>query len=396
MTRCHLCGSLRTVAIPGSRDLPRVSSACLPLSMRPVLLSCQDCLTLSTAIDDVWLSECSRIYEGYHVYPASDGVEEHVFAGGKASYSRSTRIVQLLQDYHRKSPRSWLDFGCGNGALLKAANDSLPECELFAVEVSEHNREVVQTLANVRECASSLGSLSRHEFDVISLIHVLEHVPNPRSLLIDLHSRLTTDGLLAIQVPSIRSNPYVLSVGDHATHFDLPALTHHVQAAGFECLLAIQDLIPGELTVIAQATTATPRPPSETRRSASPASDATRSTSQHTQVTSDLLNAASWLRSTARDLRSVGIFGTSIAGTWAGSTILMTHEFWVDEDSHRVGRTWLNMLILSPSEVPKGLTTIVPLAPRKAHDVVIRLSAPPFALTLMTPPVFTFSSAEYH
>jgi len=384
--RCHLCGSTAAVGIADSYELTRVSSACLPLTMRPLLISCPSCSTLTTEVDDQWMDECTQIYRDYVVYPTSDGVEENVFNLDGGTRSRSTRLLELLPDISLETPRAWLDFGCGNGALLRVVTSSLPNCELFGVELGEANRGHAAAIPNVRECVSALSKLSRHTFDVISCVHTLEHIPDPRRLLLDLSLRLSSGGHLLIQVPSIRSNPYVLSVGDHASHFDLGSLTNLVLSAGLRIAFAAEDHVPGELTLIAKA----PLDDLNSRRN--PESPPQRegglvpSVAQHSQLIRGMLDTEDWLRSASDSATTSALFGTSIAGTWAGSSIDMVHSVWVDEDPQRIGRTWLGKPIVSPSAVTRHTTVLLPLAPSKAQRVAARLTAPPYSLRVLLPP----------
>ena len=89
------------------------------------------------------------------------------------------------------------------------------------------------------------------ELGIFSMIHVLEHIENPTTLLTNAFDSPTTGGLLLVQVPHVWTNPYVILVGDHATHFDAHSLRRLVESVGFKIELVNSDLVPGELTLVA-------------------------------------------------------------------------------------------------------------------------------------------------
>ena len=89
-----------------------------------------------------------------------------------------------------------LDFGCGIGGFIKHANkiSNLAhgiELEKRLVSYFEDNHLIVHQY---------LSELNENKYDVITLFHVLEHIPDPRSLLEELRSRLNTGGEIIIEV----------------------------------------------------------------------------------------------------------------------------------------------------------------------------------------------------
>lgn len=133
-----------------------------------------------------------------------------------------------------------LDYGCGNGA--------------FAQWMSRHGFEAVglepfslgaprtaENLTLIREpLESAAPKLDR--FDVITLWHVLEHVPNPVELLKSLRNLLKEDGALIISVPNFeslqsevfRGSWFHLDPPRHLIHFDERSLTDCLARAGLK------------------------------------------------------------------------------------------------------------------------------------------------------------------
>ncbi|GAB1465755.1 hypothetical protein MASR2M54_12550 [Aliarcobacter cryaerophilus] len=57
------------------------------------------------------------------------------------------------------------------------------------------------------------------QFDYISLIGVLEHVPNPKEFLIDIKNIMHEDSYILIEVPNFENNKSDLLTVDHLSKF---------------------------------------------------------------------------------------------------------------------------------------------------------------------------------
>jgi hypothetical protein len=93
-------------------------------------------------------------------------------------------------------------------------------------------------------------------------------------------------------------------------------------------------------------------------------------------------DSLAWLRRTANHLRrlgaenALGLFGTSIAGTWLAAEAGNAISFFVDEDPNRVGRTYLGRPVYAPANVPAGTRVFVGLPSAVAAGICSRLAMP--------------------
>jgi hypothetical protein len=86
-----------------------------------------------------------------------------------------------------------------------------------------------------------------------------------------------------------------------------------------------------------------------------------------------------WLESVSTDLHklrqrtSVGVFGTTFAGTWAFSELEGKAAFFVDEDPNKIGRSHFGRPILTPAQIPPGSDVYVAFPRKNAEAIVSRL-----------------------
>jgi len=101
-----------------------------------------------------------------------------------------------------KKPGSLLDVGSGIGQFLSLARNFYTD--VSGTEVSSTAIQIAKEKYNLDLFAGTLENpaLQGKVFDNITLFHVLEHVPNPRSLLDTCYRLLNAEGVLVIAVPN--------------------------------------------------------------------------------------------------------------------------------------------------------------------------------------------------
>jgi SAM-dependent methyltransferase len=359
--RCHLCGAGPLDLVPDYGGLGRVTSDCKPWPRGGWLGVCPGCAAVQKVIDPAWHEECAAIYRAYTIYHQSGGVEQPVFAPETgAAASRSSRLVgQLTAHVGLPETGRLLDVGSGNGALLRAFHQAAPRWALVGTELGDKYRAEVESIPGVEAFYNCPAGDVPGRFTMVSMIHVLEHVPGPGQFLEDLGRKLNEGGLLLLEVPDHRQNPFELLIADHASHFTAEALAAVVESAGFEVIAAARNWVPKEISLVARKAAGNPpRRPSET-----PAA-----------VLAAVSLRVRWLRSVTEAARGVrrdgpfGVLGTSIAGTWLFQELDGEVDFFVDEDPHRAGRQYLGRPIYAPAQVPPGGRVFIALPhPIAAH-----------------------------
>lgn len=115
------------------------------------------------------------------------------------AWNRIRRVKKLLPH-----PGKALDIGCGQGTFLQLLKKEGWEC--YGTELTEESA----ARASRKGISVSVGEIDEnrfgpHSFDLITLWHVLEHLPEPPKTLKTLTHLLKKGGILAISTPNIDS-----------------------------------------------------------------------------------------------------------------------------------------------------------------------------------------------
>ena len=376
---CHLCGHAHVELVPAYAALRRVTSDCKPWAAGGWLGVCRACGGVQKRMDAAWRAEIERVYREYTIYHQSGGTEQAAFsaATGQAK-ARSERIVERLAQSGLVRERGrLLDVGCGNGALLRACSRLLPGWALAGTEINDKYKGEVESIPGVSVMQVGGAADVPGEFDLVTLVHVLEHVPEPAQFLASLRAKLVCGGNLMVEVPHYMDNPFDLLIVDHSTHFSAEVLRGVAERGGYVPRVLATDWVAKELTLVAEPTAT---PASEQREELFP------------RVFADLQRRVNWLAGLAQQTRALagqgkfGLFGTSIAAMWLFGELEGRIDFFVDEDPMRVGRECFGRPVLSPAQVPGGSRVWLALPARIAEQVRARLVPQCSNLEFLVPP----------
>ena len=373
---CSVCagGPLREIA--AYSKLSRVTSDCKPWPNGGKLHCCEQCGAVQKIADDSWFDEINRIYGAYDIYHLSGGSEQVIFANDAAAAPRSQALVDFVVTSAKLPAQGRLiDIGCGNGAALVNFSAVLPGWKLFGSELSDKALSRLNSLPNFEQLYTVDVSEIPGSFDVVTMIHALEHMPVPFDTVMESCKRLTPDGSLFIEVPDLETSPFDIAVADHRSHFTRATLGYLASRAGVRAQTLTNQVLPKENTLLGKCdkgTAVTKSNPADGFKLI--------------EATVNWLAAVQDAAEKASAAGKFGIFGTSISGMWLYGALRDRVEFFVDEDRTRIGGSFEGRPILSPDEAPAQSTVFVPLAPGIAGKVVSRLAGKP--ARFMAPPEF--------
>jgi hypothetical protein len=254
--------------------------------------------------------------------------------------------------------------------MLRSFSAQFPHWQLAGSELSDRFRQRVLSIPRVSDFYGAPLDTISAQFDLITMLHVLEHVERPVQLLANAARLLRTGGRILIQVPNLLENPFDVLVADHCSHFIPTVLLQVVRGAGLRVTAWSSNWVTKELSVVAAAPSDAAAPncesaaPSGTQRSGELAAG-------HVRWLHGLVEHG---RRLARQAR-IGVFGTSIAGTWMAAELGTSVGFFVDEDQTRIGGRHLGLPILSAAEVPRDNVVLIVLPPGIAAHVHQRVQA---------------------
>ncbi|MDY6873421.1 MAG: methyltransferase domain-containing protein [Chloroflexota bacterium] len=228
---CLLCGS------ENQHPFALVESFGYPLSY----VQCDRCGLVfqseegSQAADpDFYVATYRKIYQSSEEPTAKDLWVQNRRAQHLISVLRSKGVVDV---------KRMLDIGASAGVLLGAFHDAYG-CEVTGVEPGDAYRtfaadQGIEMFASLPE----LIGQGPERFDLVSLSHVLEHLPNPvetlRSIREDL---LTPDGTLLLEVPNFYAHDsYELA---HLACYTPHTLREVARQAGFEVVRLARHGVP--------------------------------------------------------------------------------------------------------------------------------------------------------
>jgi SAM-dependent methyltransferase len=164
-----------------------------------------------------------------HYPPEYYGRQSGRFAGPGEAFEVWCRRLRARSIAGLRDGDSILDIGCGRGIMLAALRDRgwRTEGTELSDHAARHAREVLHLDVHVAEPASCEPGAD--PFDVVTLWHVLEHMPDARKCLEYVRQRIAPDGLLIVAVPNIDSLEARLG-GRHWFHLDLPRHQCHFSA----------------------------------------------------------------------------------------------------------------------------------------------------------------------
>jgi SAM-dependent methyltransferase len=329
------------------------------------LLICRDCGAALSPADEQWLAEIAQIYDAYRVYHQSGGVEQFVADPETGTLRRRSEVLlgRLCKFSGLPQTGNVLDIGCGNGGTLRAFAER-GGWRLNGLEMDDRSLPALREIAGFETLYTCEPADLPAAFDLVTMVHALEHFPEPGQTLRDLRGKIAAGGRLFIEVPNAEENPFDYLVADHRMHFSPATLTWLVEEAGWTVDTLAVNWVSKEISLVA-------RP--EQR-------DGCRRQRAAERVAEQVAEQVAWLsrlivaaRETLAGSESFGLFGTSIAATWLAGMMGDDVSFFVDEDSNRIGRTHMGKPIVGPAGVPAGGVVFVALIPQIAERIAGRL-----------------------
>jgi len=160
------------------------------------------------------------------------GIVDKIYLQAR-NYTLQWKLMLANQYYKPLGPKTILDYGCGTGDFLKTCKDN--GWNIIGVEPSDDARaKAIQSTGSTIN--TSIESLTQVNINVITLWHVLEHVPDLNSILTQLRERLANNGTIFIAVPNHTSQDGQ-RYRQHWAGYDVPRHLWHFSPNTMRALL---------------------------------------------------------------------------------------------------------------------------------------------------------------
>jgi SAM-dependent methyltransferase len=375
---CHVCRASGLELRPEFEGLPRVSSDCRPWPAGGELALCESCGLVQKVVDASFAEDAAAIYGSYQLYHQTQGQTEQIIFDQQTGLGKARSelvLASLLERLALPERGSMLDMGCGTGPTLRAFSRLVGGWSLYGYDPHLPDRDRVAKIPGVKGIFEGKPDSIEQRFDLVTAVHVLEHVPDPLTFLKSMARCLGPDGKVLVQIPYFPDSPFDLAIADHCSHFTLGYMAELCRRAGLVPLLLSADQLPKEITLVARLGQADASPVAPPLSAVRHAADA----------------GLSWLHAVAQQARdtrasSLGVFGTSIGGNWLLGILGDRVQFFVDEDPGRASSTYRDRPVLPPHAVPRGSTVLAPLPLALATRIRARLA--PQAYDFVLPPAY--------
>jgi len=301
------------------------------------LLQCNSCLHIQKQIDNNYKDKIEQIYNNYSSYYLTSGQEEI-----KGESSRSCLILEHIKDLITLKNGKILDMGTGSGVFLQEFNRNY-KWELHAQDIKNNLNQNILDLQNFKQFYSLDDKIPMNYFDIISGIHLFEHILEPNIFLQNIKKYLKKDGFLLLQVPNIYENTFDIFTYDHISHFYQASL-QNILKRFFKYIYFPKQQLKRELTVIVSDILITQKD------------------SLYHTISVDYAKKLKSILSQLDNLKSkdIAIFGTSPNALFCASYLNLDIKYFLDENIDKIGKKLYNKEIKHPKDIDSGIKVLLP------------------------------------
>jgi 2-polyprenyl-3-methyl-5-hydroxy-6-metoxy-1,4-benzoquinol methylase len=164
----------------------------------------------------------SGFFSNYRTLEERKRREDRYFS--MSMYTDPRELARIVASH---SPERVLDYGCGTGAFLALLRDEFG-IQGDGLEIGESARESAREYG--LDVASSVEELACDSYDMVLLLEVIEHVPNPGKFFGEVAKLVSTGGMIVITTPAV----------DNILGSGFPELCAHYTAPSHVSLFTIE------------------------------------------------------------------------------------------------------------------------------------------------------------
>ena len=367
---CHSCKA-KLIIFKKFSNYFLVSSDCKPTYMKGDIAICSKCSLIQKPVNSLWKKRVNKIYKKYEMFKNAKGEDQKLFNSKNNNQNdRSSEILNLISSkINLPNKGRVLDIGCGTGPFLNSFSYKYKKWNLYGLEQDNRFKKKLNIIKNFKKLFLSLDEINE-KFDLIVLIHTLEHIPNPILFLKKIKILLKKSGYLFIQVPDFDISPFDILVADHSSHFTRYDFKSYVYELKFKKKFLLNNIIPKEISFLLQNQIQKKYSIEHFSKSRSVILKKKLKINTYFESYEKLFNKIKKLRG------EIAIFGTSIAATWVAQSIKNKNYKFIDQDKNKIGNFHMNKKILSTKELYRFENIIMPFRRDLSLKIIKSLNLP--------------------
>ncbi len=225
--RCLLCG------YKDQKPFKEVESFGIPL----IYYQCKHCGLIFQSIEESPAAQMDFYTDTYRMLYQNN--EEPTEKDLWTQRQRAVYLLNLVRSRKHFNPQRILDIGASSGVFIRVCQEIF-DAEVIGVQPGDAYRTYAEA-KGLKMYASLDALIETHpeKFDLVSLIHVLEHLPDPLDILKTIREKLVSEkGMLLLEVPNFYAHDsYELA---HLSCFTPHTLRETVKQAGFKVVMLSQ------------------------------------------------------------------------------------------------------------------------------------------------------------
>jgi len=237
-----------------------------------------------------------------------------------------------------------LDIGCFDGRLLLELDDLMVDAHFWGLDINPYLKALFPEKDNFHFLSSTLDELDA-SFDLIIMSHSILYIPDLSKLMVGITKLLKSEGILFIQIPDIRKNPFYALMGGQYYIFTENSLRNILQHYGLLVQKINNKYFSRELLFVA-----------EKDKTSIAEAFVLDDTVEHTvEIVEDkrrkLLNISD---------SGLSVLGTTVNAAYVDEVLQERIMFFLDENPEKIGTTFRGKKVLHPAQLNHNHHTILP------------------------------------
>lgn len=329
---------------------------------------CKICLIIQKKINKEYKKNITKIYKKYEGFTKFQSKDQKKYFAGQFSDRCNIIYNKLLKKIIKKN-NIILDYGSSNGAMIEPL---INEKKTFLIEACDIKNILSSKIKKNKKFIKFNFSKnffsnknSDNRYDLITLIHVFEHLTNPLASLKSLSNKLNKSGKIFIQIPNFIENPYDLTVYDHTAHYTKESIFNIAMYAGLKVEKLFTNIIDCEFSILLSK-----------NNQRNNKKVIVNNRYAFNKVLKNYDKSINWLKKQIFSLKGpkeLNILGTSISATWIYSNFKNKKIKFYEEDTTKKNKFHIKKKInILKDNDKKNIFIFFPFAPIKLLKILKR------------------------